>query len=319
MTKGADNVEHVLIYTCSISLQTLFRSSFLHDKAPVIVLKDIDFENLKALVEYMYKGEANVPLHRLQSFIRTAESLQIRGLAEGATKHFDDHLASKVPSVIESSFPSHGMVASTMPQLNKISGSNEGKTSSPLAAQNGSANSTILASHLAKMREGFDFNPDVMLPRHPSHYSPAMNPTSHHPGSASLSPSKRSRKPRGNSDPHQPRNASKMITNKPRSLSQIFKNSNNNNSPTFDDPESTGGRSSSTLKIDEDDSDDTGKENRQQVKNSTPKKDSNDDLVIDLEASNNGGPRESGDEEEEEEPSVPAPHHGMPDLSAAST
>ena len=41
-------------------------------------MKDVDFENLKALVEYMYKGEANVPQHMLQSFIQTAESLQIR-------------------------------------------------------------------------------------------------------------------------------------------------------------------------------------------------------------------------------------------------
>ncbi len=63
----------------------MFRSSFLLDKAPVIVLKDVDFENLKALVEYMYKGEANVPQNMLTSFIRTAESLQIRGLAEGSS------------------------------------------------------------------------------------------------------------------------------------------------------------------------------------------------------------------------------------------
>jgi hypothetical protein len=49
-------------------------------------MKDVDFENLKSLVEYMYKGEANVPQLMLPSFIQTAESLQIRGLAEGASK-----------------------------------------------------------------------------------------------------------------------------------------------------------------------------------------------------------------------------------------
>ncbi len=66
--------------------QSLFKSSFLQDKHPVIVMKDVDFENLKSLVEYMYKGEANVPQLMLPSFIQTAESLQIRGLAEGASK-----------------------------------------------------------------------------------------------------------------------------------------------------------------------------------------------------------------------------------------
>ena len=49
-------------------------------------MKDVDFDNLKSLVEYMYKGEANVPQHMLPTFIQTAESLQIRGLAEGASK-----------------------------------------------------------------------------------------------------------------------------------------------------------------------------------------------------------------------------------------
>lgn len=49
-------------------------------------MKDMEFENLKSLVEYMYKGEANVPQQMLTAFIKDAESLQIRGLAEGANK-----------------------------------------------------------------------------------------------------------------------------------------------------------------------------------------------------------------------------------------
>ena len=51
-------------------MQAIFRSSYMNNKEPLIVLKDVDFENLKALVEYMYKGEANVPQHMLSSFIR---------------------------------------------------------------------------------------------------------------------------------------------------------------------------------------------------------------------------------------------------------
>ena len=55
----------------------------------IIHLVGIDFENLKSLVEYMYKGEANVPLHMLSSFIRAGESLKIKGLEVSATKQLE--------------------------------------------------------------------------------------------------------------------------------------------------------------------------------------------------------------------------------------
>jgi len=76
----------VILSACSPYFRQLFKSSFLNDKHPVIIMKDVDFDNLKCLVEYMYKGEANVPQQMLPSFIQTAESLQVRGLAEGASK-----------------------------------------------------------------------------------------------------------------------------------------------------------------------------------------------------------------------------------------
>ncbi|KAF2356979.1 BTB/POZ domain [Trinorchestia longiramus] len=49
----------------------------------MIVLQDIDSEDFEALLEYMYKGEASVPQNALSGLIRTAEQLQIRGLATG--------------------------------------------------------------------------------------------------------------------------------------------------------------------------------------------------------------------------------------------
>ena len=55
----------------------------------IIHLVGIDFENLKSLVEYMYKGEANVPLHMLSSFIKAGESLKIKGLEVSATKQLE--------------------------------------------------------------------------------------------------------------------------------------------------------------------------------------------------------------------------------------
>merc|ERR1711994_394270 len=65
----------------------MFKTQYLDNKYPMVIIKDMEFENLKSLVEYMYKGEANVPQAMLPAFIKDAESLQIRGLAECATKH----------------------------------------------------------------------------------------------------------------------------------------------------------------------------------------------------------------------------------------
>ena len=63
-------------------------------------MKDVDFDILKCLVEYMYKGEANVPQQMLPAFIQTAESLQIRGLCDGASKQklADLNATSAIPA-----------------------------------------------------------------------------------------------------------------------------------------------------------------------------------------------------------------------------
>ena len=51
------------------------------DKQAFIFLKDVKFADLKALVDYMYKGEVNVAQDQLASFLQTAEALDIKGLA----------------------------------------------------------------------------------------------------------------------------------------------------------------------------------------------------------------------------------------------
>ncbi|CAG0915757.1 unnamed protein product [Notodromas monacha] len=51
-------------------------------KHPIIVMKGVKREELRALVEFMYKGELCVGQSDLHSLLKTAESLQIRGLSE---------------------------------------------------------------------------------------------------------------------------------------------------------------------------------------------------------------------------------------------
>ena len=47
---------------------------------PVFFLKDTTFNDLTAVVEFVYNGEVNVTQAQLSSFLKTAEMLQVRGL-----------------------------------------------------------------------------------------------------------------------------------------------------------------------------------------------------------------------------------------------
>ena len=49
---------------------------------PVVILRDSAFIDVEGLVRYVYRGEVDVRPERLQSFLRTAELLKIKGLAE---------------------------------------------------------------------------------------------------------------------------------------------------------------------------------------------------------------------------------------------
>lgn len=51
-------------------------------KHPVIVLQDVIFEDLHALVEFIYHGEVNVHQKALPSFLKTAEVLRVSGLTQ---------------------------------------------------------------------------------------------------------------------------------------------------------------------------------------------------------------------------------------------
>lgn len=51
-------------------------------KHPVIVLQDVAWTDLHALVEFIYHGEVNVHQRSLSSFLKTAEVLRVSGLTQ---------------------------------------------------------------------------------------------------------------------------------------------------------------------------------------------------------------------------------------------
>nr|CAD7453523.1 unnamed protein product [Timema tahoe] len=53
---------------------------------PIIIMKDLKFSHIQALVDFMYNGEVNVIENELPSLLAAAKTLQIKGLAEAKTR-----------------------------------------------------------------------------------------------------------------------------------------------------------------------------------------------------------------------------------------
>jgi len=70
----------MVLSACSPYFQALFFDNPC--KHPIVILKDIHWADLKAAVEFMYKGEINVSQDQIAPLLQVAEALKIRGLAE---------------------------------------------------------------------------------------------------------------------------------------------------------------------------------------------------------------------------------------------
>ncbi|KAK7869166.1 hypothetical protein R5R35_006620 [Gryllus longicercus] len=85
----------VVLSACSPYFQLLLSQHT--DKHPIVILKDVKFEELKAMVEYMYRGEVNIPQDQLGPLLKAAESLQIRGLGGASNKETSGKSDKSVP------------------------------------------------------------------------------------------------------------------------------------------------------------------------------------------------------------------------------
>jgi len=116
----------VVLSACSQYFTELLRGISLWQH-PVLVLRDVPFLELQSILEFVYLGEVNVEQDRLQSFLKTAELLRIKGLTDGIPikKESSDSksmekIVSKIIENRDKSLTSQPVVKPTPPQTNDI-------------------------------------------------------------------------------------------------------------------------------------------------------------------------------------------------------
>jgi len=97
----------MVLAACSNYFQNLFMENTC--KHPIVFLKDITFNQIRALLDYMYHGEVSVQEEELPALLKIAEALKVKGLVE-ADDSKPSHIASPVRPKVTST-NSHGLLS----------------------------------------------------------------------------------------------------------------------------------------------------------------------------------------------------------------
>ncbi|KAK4010627.1 hypothetical protein OUZ56_019766 [Daphnia magna] len=120
VTLAADHqfvrVHRLVLCACSNYFEEMLSKQA--DKQAFIFLKDVSFSDLRALVDYMYKGEVNVAQEQLASFLQTAEALDIKGLAykegdQSKSKSSQNVRSSALKRTLNESVPTSSVVSTS--------------------------------------------------------------------------------------------------------------------------------------------------------------------------------------------------------------
>lgn len=72
-------------------------------------MKDVKFQELRAMMDYMYRGEVNISQDQLAALLKAAESLQIKGLSDsrGGNSGSGNNNSTNMPSQAHKSDAKH--------------------------------------------------------------------------------------------------------------------------------------------------------------------------------------------------------------------
>ena len=114
LSAGGKNLKahKVVLSACSSYFRDLLKGIGLWQH-PVLVLRDVQFLELQSILEFVYLGEVNVEQDRLESFLKTAELLRIKGLTDG----LGEKKQERPPPVVAKPAPPPVVKEKTPPKL----------------------------------------------------------------------------------------------------------------------------------------------------------------------------------------------------------
>jgi protein bric-a-brac 1 len=84
---GSIRAHKMVLSACSSYFKNIFSKFINPYQYPVVIMKDMPFADLRAIVEFIYRGEVFVPQEQLSSVLKSAETLKVKGLSDvNATK-----------------------------------------------------------------------------------------------------------------------------------------------------------------------------------------------------------------------------------------
>ncbi|XP_067648462.1 protein bric-a-brac 1 [Eurosta solidaginis] len=112
----------MILSACSPYFQMLFAETPCQH--PIVIMRDVNWCDLKAIVEFMYRGEINVSQDQIGPLLRIAEMLKVRGLADvsadsvSAEEAAAERLMKDIHSPTKTTSPKRG-VDSTSPSMKR--------------------------------------------------------------------------------------------------------------------------------------------------------------------------------------------------------
>lgn len=80
--EGIIKAHKIILSACSTYFRQIFSKVQLNNQYPIIIIKDMSYQDLKYIVDFIYRGEITVPQNHLNSVLKSAEALKIKGLAD---------------------------------------------------------------------------------------------------------------------------------------------------------------------------------------------------------------------------------------------
>ncbi|XP_074597074.1 longitudinals lacking protein-like isoform X2 [Brevipalpus obovatus] len=79
---GSLRAHKMVLSACSSYFKKIFSEYINPYQYPVVIMKDMAFSDLRAIVEFIYRGEVFVPQEQLTSVLKSAQSLKVKGLSD---------------------------------------------------------------------------------------------------------------------------------------------------------------------------------------------------------------------------------------------